>query len=190
MTHHHDGDGDTPTPPDPYFERHTNNVDPSYYRQAGMRECIDIQRELVGDARFADHCRLTAFGYRFRAGHKPGADVELETGKARWYEQMTRHIEEPGLEADPRTYAPGTLPDIPWPPPDWAPDMVMATEAEARMCNQLAEALVTWGLLCERLGWGHGLGGDPELVAMIDTMTEILCRDPDGRDDITDEEEG
>jgi hypothetical protein len=78
-------------------------VNPRHYRRAGQPEVIDMMIAVYGAEAVAIHCRITAFKYRQRAGHKPGQSVEQEIGKARWYEAMADYLS--GTGTDPRVSA-------------------------------------------------------------------------------------
>jgi len=103
-------------------------INPSHYKDRDVSECIDIVRAITWDPEevacavaanlgdgaapdtksvaFADHCRLDAFKYVFRAGDKvlPGENVHdaivRDLGKAVWYLQKALH--ELGAGDDPR----------------------------------------------------------------------------------------
>lgn len=63
---------------------------PDRYAQ-GERETIDRIRDDLGDEGFVAFCLGTAAKYRDRRGHKGDASGDAE--KARWYEQMARHVQ-------------------------------------------------------------------------------------------------
>ena len=60
-------------------------VDPQHYKDGGM-EAIDMMRRIWGDDKVIAHCEMNAFKYRVRVGKKPGADIQTDLAKARWYE--------------------------------------------------------------------------------------------------------
>lgn len=60
-------------------------VDPQHYKDGGM-EAIDMMRRIWGDEKVLAYCEMNAFKYRVRVGKKPGADIQTDLAKARWYE--------------------------------------------------------------------------------------------------------
>ena len=55
-------------------------------------ECIENMRHLYGDDAVRWFCICNAYKYRFRKGHKPGADAEQDELKARWYEDFASNM--------------------------------------------------------------------------------------------------
>ena len=62
---------------------------PAHYQ--GARECIEVMRDMFGDAAVVDFCRCNSFKYRFRADKKNG-DEDLK--KAEWYENYLHGMSE------------------------------------------------------------------------------------------------
>ena len=55
-------------------------------------ECIENMRHLYGDDAVRWFCICNAYKYRFRKGHKPGADAEQDELKAHWYEDFASNM--------------------------------------------------------------------------------------------------
>lgn len=70
---------------DPWTCEEYDFVDPQHYKDGGM-EAIDMMRRIWGDEKVIAHCEMNAFKYRVRVGKKPGADIQTDLAKARWYE--------------------------------------------------------------------------------------------------------
>lgn len=69
-----------------------------YKRTSDERECIDQIRDAMTDSGFIEFCRGNVMKYRHRGdAEKPGS-----LGKADWYEQMIRHVQNPEKYHDPR----------------------------------------------------------------------------------------
>jgi hypothetical protein len=87
-------------------------INPGYYSEQGVTECIDVMAAIAWSPTAmveghtdvnttmvsqADHCRVTAFKYLWRAGEKvrpgdtPVDAIERDLGKAIWYLQMALH---------------------------------------------------------------------------------------------------
>jgi hypothetical protein len=73
-----------------------------YTQRPDGRETIDHIRDMLGDQRFLAYCEGNVLKYRDRAGAKGDAKGDAE--KAKWYEEMVRHLKNPGANPDPRTY--------------------------------------------------------------------------------------
>lgn len=69
------------------FESNKINSDmvnhPSHYNLPDRKECIDEMIDIYGLKDVAKWCEITAYKYKYRAGHK-GPAVE-DMGKAAWY---------------------------------------------------------------------------------------------------------
>ena len=55
---------------------------PSHYNDYDV-ECIEMMRRIWGDEQVAIFCKLNAFKYRMRLGHKDAIDQDL--AKEQWY---------------------------------------------------------------------------------------------------------
>lgn len=73
-----------------------------YTQRPDGRETIDHIRDMLGDVRFLAYCEGNVLKYRDRAGAK--GDAKGDEEKAKWYEEMVRHLKNPGANPDPRTY--------------------------------------------------------------------------------------
>lgn len=56
---------------------------PSHYNLPDRKECIDGMIDIYGLKDVAKWCEITAYKYRYRAGHKDS--LEQDTQKAIWY---------------------------------------------------------------------------------------------------------
>lgn len=70
-----EADADEPAESDPINH-------PAHYTY-GKRECIDEMEILFGREAVISYCRLAAYKYKYRAGHK--GDPALDYAKADWY---------------------------------------------------------------------------------------------------------
>ena len=69
-----------------------------YKKSSGGRECIDQIRDSMSDSGFIEFCRGNVMKYRHRGdAEKPGS-----LGKADWYAQMIKHVQNPAIHHDPR----------------------------------------------------------------------------------------
>ena len=55
---------------------------PAHYNDYDV-ECIEMMRRIWGDEQVAIFCKLNAFKYRMRLGHKDAIDQDL--AKEQWY---------------------------------------------------------------------------------------------------------
>ena len=66
---------------------------PSHYNDYDV-ECIEMMRRIWGDEHVAIFCKLNAFKYRMRLGHKDAIDQDL--AKEQWYinklNELTRDV--------------------------------------------------------------------------------------------------
>jgi hypothetical protein len=76
------------------FESNKINSDmvnhPSHYNLPNRKECIDEMIDIYGLKDVAKWCEITAYKYKYRAGHK-GSVVE-DMGKASWYIIKAREL--------------------------------------------------------------------------------------------------
>lgn len=63
---------------------------PSHYNLPNRKECIDEMIDIYGLKDVAKWCEITAYKYKYRAGHK-GSVVE-DMGKAAWYIIKAREL--------------------------------------------------------------------------------------------------
>lgn len=63
---------------------------PSHYNLPDRKECIDEMIDIYGLKDVAKWCEITAYKYKYRAGHK-GSVVE-DMGKASWYIIKAREL--------------------------------------------------------------------------------------------------
>lgn len=56
---------------------------PSHYNLPGCKECIDEMIDIYGLKDVAKWCEITAYKYKYRAGHK--GSVTEDMSKAAWY---------------------------------------------------------------------------------------------------------
>ena len=76
------------------FESNKINSDmvnhPSHYNLPNRKECIDEMVDIYGLKDVAKWCEITAYKYKYRAGHK-GSAVE-DMSKAAWYIDKAREL--------------------------------------------------------------------------------------------------
>ena len=76
------------------FESNKINSDmvkhPSHYNLPNRKECIDEMIDIYGLKDVAKWCEITAYKYKYRAGHK-GSAVE-DMSKAAWYTAKAREL--------------------------------------------------------------------------------------------------
>ena len=76
------------------FESNKINSDvvnhPSHYNLPNRKECIDEMIDIYGLKDVAKWCEITAYKYKYRAGHK-GSVVE-DMSKAAWYITKAREL--------------------------------------------------------------------------------------------------
>lgn len=63
---------------------------PSHYNLPDRKECIDEMIDIYGLKDVAKWCEITAYKYKYRAGHK-GSEVE-DMNKAEWYMDKAREL--------------------------------------------------------------------------------------------------
>ena len=63
---------------------------PSHYNLPNRKECIDEMIDIYGIKDVAKWCEITAYKYKYRAGHK-GSVVE-DMSKAAWYIDKAREL--------------------------------------------------------------------------------------------------
>lgn len=63
---------------------------PSHYNLPDRKECIDEMIDIYGLKDVAKWCEITAYKYKYRAGHK-GSVIE-DMGKAAWYIIKAREL--------------------------------------------------------------------------------------------------
>lgn len=66
-------------------------VNPQHYKRYST-EVIDMMVKIFGVEETAQHCEMTAFKYRMRAGTKPKQSVELDFEKEQWYLNKAREL--------------------------------------------------------------------------------------------------
>jgi hypothetical protein len=73
-------------------EKYPPQVDhPNHYNQQD-KEVIDMMLDIYGEEDVIAFCRLNAFKYRMRAGHKGDATQDIE--KALWYETKINELQQ------------------------------------------------------------------------------------------------
>lgn len=77
-------------------DRHHNDkkdmINPSHYGADGKIECIDVMLQQFGVEEVQSFCKLNAFKYMFRMGHKD--EVLQEAKKIQWYIDKFIELEE------------------------------------------------------------------------------------------------
>lgn len=63
---------------------------PSHYNLPDRKECIDEMIDIYGLKDVAKWCEITAYKYKYRAGHK--GSVTEDMSKAAWYMDKTREL--------------------------------------------------------------------------------------------------
>lgn len=69
-------------------------IRPSHYNQ-GSIECIDAMVSAFGEHSTAEFCKINAFKYLWRLGHKD--DEGQEIGKIKWYLDKYLELKKKGL---------------------------------------------------------------------------------------------
>ncbi|WP_448754366.1 DUF3310 domain-containing protein [Agathobacter sp.] len=76
------------------FESNKINSDmvnhPSHYNLPDRKECIDEMIDIYGLKDVAKWCEITAYKYRYRAGHKDSLEQDVQ--KAIWYTVKAREL--------------------------------------------------------------------------------------------------
>ena len=76
------------------FESNKINSDmvnhPSHYNLPDRKECIDDMIDIYGLKDVAKWCEITAYKYKYRAGHK--GSVTEDMSKAEWYMDKAREL--------------------------------------------------------------------------------------------------
>ena len=73
------------------MEKEVDKTNPEYYK-ANSIEVIDMMVKVWGKEAVITHCEMCAFKYRMRLGNKPNNPVEIELGKAKWYENKANEL--------------------------------------------------------------------------------------------------
>lgn len=63
---------------------------PSHYNLPDRKECIDEMIDIYGLKDVAKWCEITAYKYRYRAGHKDSLEQDIQ--KATWYAVKAREL--------------------------------------------------------------------------------------------------
>lgn len=63
---------------------------PSHYNLPNRKECIDEMIDIYGLKDVAKWCEITAYKYKYRAGHK--GSVTEDMSKAEWYMDKAREL--------------------------------------------------------------------------------------------------
>ena len=77
-----------------YFEEYKedyDNVKPDHYK-TNDKEVWEYMIEIYGLDKFIAFCELNVFKYSMRVGKKPGASVEDDLGKIRWYAEKIKEL--------------------------------------------------------------------------------------------------
>ena len=76
------------------FESNKINSDmvnhPSHYNLPNRKECIDEMIDIYGIKDVAKWCEITAYKYKYRAGHKDSFTQDMQ--KAAWYIDKAREL--------------------------------------------------------------------------------------------------
>ena len=76
------------------FESNKINSDmvnhPSHYNLPNRKECIDEMIDIYGLKDVAKWCEITAYKYKYRAGHKDSFTQDMQ--KATWYTTKAREL--------------------------------------------------------------------------------------------------
>ena len=68
-----------------------DNVNPLHY-QTMFKEVWEYMIEIYGKEKFIAFCELNVFKYSMRVGKKPGASVEDDLGKIKWYADKIKEL--------------------------------------------------------------------------------------------------
>lgn len=71
---------------------------PDHYNDYDV-EVIEMMERIFGHEAVINFCRLNAFKYRMRAGHKDGNSLEQDLKKERWYLNYIREHDQAPLSA-------------------------------------------------------------------------------------------
>lgn len=63
---------------------------PSHYNLPDRKECIDEMIDIYGLKDVAKWCEITAYKYKYRAGHKDSLEQDIQ--KAIWYTDKAREL--------------------------------------------------------------------------------------------------
>lgn len=77
-----------------YFEEYKedyDNVNPDHYK-TNDKEVWEYMIEIYGKEKFIAFCELNVFKYSMRVGKKPGASVEDDLGKIKWYAEKIKQL--------------------------------------------------------------------------------------------------
>lgn len=68
-----------------------NHVNPDHYK-TNDKEVWEYMIEIYGLEKFIAFCELNVFKYSMRVGRKPGATVEDDLGKIKWYAEKIKEL--------------------------------------------------------------------------------------------------
>lgn len=68
-----------------------DNVNPDHYK-TNDKEVWEYMIEIYGKEKFIAFCELNVFKYSMRVGKKPGASVEDDLGKIKWYAEKFKQL--------------------------------------------------------------------------------------------------
>lgn len=70
-----------------------NKINPPHY-QKFHKETYEMMIDIWGLEAFINHCEMSAFKYRMRAGDKEDQPYKRDIKKAQWYEQKAQECRE------------------------------------------------------------------------------------------------
>ena len=68
-----------------------DNINPDHYK-TNDKEVWEYMIEIYGKDKFIAFCELNVFKYSMRVGKKPGASVEDDLGKIKWYAEKIKQL--------------------------------------------------------------------------------------------------
>lgn len=68
-----------------------DHVNPDHYK-TDDKEVWEIMIEVYGKEKFLAFCELNVFKYSMRLGRKPGATVDDDLGKIKWYAEKLKEL--------------------------------------------------------------------------------------------------
>jgi len=68
-----------------------DHVNPDHYK-TNDKEVWEYMIEIYGKEKFIAFCELNVFKYSMRVGKKPGASVEDDLGKIKWYAEKIKQL--------------------------------------------------------------------------------------------------
>ena len=68
-----------------------DHINPDYYKK-NSKEIYQMMIDIWGMEKYIAFCEMNAFKYRMRLGDKPDQPIDRDLDKAKWYENMAKHL--------------------------------------------------------------------------------------------------